>query len=45
MLKDMINIFFLGAAELPAKLVGDIASFCYGASRAFENNDTNEDQE
>lgn len=55
MLKDMINIFFLGAAEilefiavilsLPAKLVGDIASFCYGASRAFENNDTNEDKE
>lgn len=51
MFKDMVNIIFLFLAEflefvavvlsLPARLVGDISSFCYGASRAFDNN--NED--
>lgn len=54
MFKDMCNIVFLAAAEilefiavilsLPAKLVGDIASFCYGASHYFENNTENEEE-
>ena len=53
MFRDMCNIVFLAAAEilefvavilsLPAKLVGDISSFCYGASRAFGNNEDNDD--
>lgn len=55
MFRDMVNIFFLMLAELlefvatilslPARLVADISSFCYGASRAFENNDSNEEQD
>lgn len=50
-----MNLFFLFFAELfefiavvlslPAKLVGDISSFCYGASRAFDNNDDNQESE
>lgn len=53
---DMINIVFLFLAEvlefvavvlsLPAKIVGDVASFCYGASRAIDNYENNDpDQE
>lgn len=55
MFRDMVNIFFLFLAELlefvatilslPARLVADISSFCYGASRAFENNDSNDEQD
>lgn len=55
MFKDMVNIFFLFLAEvlefvavvlsLPSKLIADISSFCYGASRAFENNDDNQESE
>ena len=51
----MVNIVFLGAAEilefiavilsLPAKLVGDIASFFYGASRAYDNNGSSDEEE
>ena len=55
MFRDMCNIVFLAAAEilefiavllsLPAKLVGDIASFCYGASHYFDNNEDSEEQQ
>lgn len=49
----MINSFFLFLGELlefcavilslPAKAVGYAASFCYGASRAYNDEDTNSD--
>lgn len=55
MFRDMVNIVFLFLAEvlefvavilsLPAKLVGDISSFCYGASRAFDTNNTDNNEE
>lgn len=57
-LLEMINIVFLFLAEvlevaavilsLPAKIVGDISSFCYGASHAldaYENKESNEDED
>lgn len=56
-LLEMINILFLFLAvlefcavilSLPAKIVGDLSSFCYGASRAIDahtdNNDPDEEE-